>query len=413
MKNLSPKHILSQKGFEKLISGHPWIHSKDMKHLNDLPTQTGILHFGEHWFFHSPMSKLRLRRLGPTTRNWLLPQEVSFISQPSDFENIFYSELLKLFKSRLEFKKKLLISAGEDLCLRWIFSESDLIPGLIIDVFKNQVVCQILTAPIELFWPILEKIIATSFKDVTGVDANIIVDKSATVRLKEGLQLFETEQSEGNWYSWNGLVSWMTPGGSQKTGAYFDQKANHISTLEWAQKLECKSAWDLCCYEGGFGLHLAKSGLDVISVDQSEGALATATKNATRNEISSEIFKTENSDVFDYLRTQFDKSKKVDLIVLDPPSFVKSRDELHSAMKGYKELNLRAMHSLNSKGLLVSCSCSQSVSRELYLEMLQSAAHDTRKSIRILDVKGPSLDHSPLVGFDESNYLQAWYLLVE
>lgn len=409
---LNTKTTLTSKGFDKLISGHPWIHTNDFRSLDGLPQQTGVVHFGEHWFFHSPMSRLRLRRLGPTERLWLNPEDNDiFISDLEKFKSKFYYPLYEIAKSRLEIKKSMIMK-NEDICLRWIFSECDLIPGLIVDVFRDTLVCQILTAPIETFWPVFTDILTNAFFDVTDIKPKIIENRSGHVRVKEGLNIIEQKDLKSDWYHWNDLKWWLTPAGPQKTGAYLDQRNNHKLTVNWAMKLDLHHAWDLCSFEGGFGLHLAKEKISVLAVDQSENALMTAHKNAIENNISHDFFKIQKEDVFTFLRNQFEQKNKVDLIVLDPPAFAKAPTEIPSALKGYKELNLRAMHCLRPGGLLVTCTCSQNISRELFYGILQSAAHNARRIIKILETSGPSFDHAPIIGFPQSEYLQAWYLQV-
>lgn len=409
---MNTKTLLTNKGFEKLIHGHPWLLTQDLKDITALPSTVGLVHVGEHWFFHSPMSKIRLRRFGPTTRGWKM-ENFDVITDVEVFKKTFADFLAQMFIEKLVFKKSVLIKPKDDLCLRWIFSETDLIPGLIVDVFKNKLACQILTAPVQLFWPVIKESLEKAFTMVQKDKPEILELKNASVRTKEGLDIVESKEATSDWYFWNDLFWWMTPGGDQKTGAYLDQKNNHKETVQWLDKLNLSETWDLCSFEGGFGLHVAKSDRPVVAVDQSGTALETAKKNAEKNEISERAYKTLNEDIFTFLRQQYDNNATVDAIVLDPPSFVKSKAELANAMKGYKELNLRSMHCLKPGGLLVSCACSQNVSREDYLEMLRSAGHDTRRTIHILDVRGPSADHAPLINFPESNYLQAWFLRIE
>ncbi len=409
---MNTKTLLTNKGFEKLTTGHPWLLNHDFKDLSELPSKTCLVHVGEHWFFNSPMSKIRLRRFGPTTRDWK-KIDIDSIHDPLQFERFFGDFLVQTLIEKLVFKKDVLIKGNEDLCLRWVFSESDLLPGLIVDIFKNKLACQILTAPVQLFWPVFKDALEKAFTTVQKQKPEFIELKNSSVRTKEGLDVIETEEFSSDWYLWNGLYWWMTPGGEQKTGAYLDQKINHKEAVRWMENLNLSETWDLCSFEGGFGLHIAKSERPVAAVDQSQNALETAKKNAQRNEISERSYTTIREDIFTFLRRQYDNKATVDTIILDPPSFVKSKMELANAMKGYKELNLRSMHCLKSGGLLVSCACSHNVSREDYLYMLRSAAHDTRRTVHVLDVKGPSPDHSPLINFPESNYLQAWFLRIE
>ena len=259
----------------------------------------------------------------------------------------------------------------------------------------------------ELFWPTIERALLGAFKNATGNKAEVLLKKDSAVRIKEGLDVIVSSgASERVVYKWNGLQWWMCPGGPQKTGSYLDQKVNHSVAAEWAERLKLSKAWDLCCFEGGFGLHLAKKGLKVIGVDQSELALQIADQNAHQNKVS-DLMSFEKADIFEWIKMQ---SSTTDMIVLDPPSFLKDSKAKLGALKGFKELNLRSMKALKPGGVLVSCACSHHVSKTDYEQMLKSAAHDSRKEFNVLEVLGPTPDHAPLLNFPEGTYLQAWFL---
>lgn len=372
---------------------------------------TVLLRLGEHWFLHSPLSEIRLRRLGPSTRLWG-PQHIEECSDLEQFGEHFLPLLGPLWERSLRQKRGQL--SGER-CLRWIFSESDLLPGLIVDIFGTTLVAQISTAPVEKLWPLLKQALEKVFTQVVGETPSWRELRNAPVRKKEGLELVAPPTDiVAELYEWNGLKWWMSPGGPQKTGAYLDQRDNHQRALVWAQRLALKEAWDLCSFEGGFGLHLAKNAqMRVLAVDQSEEALLRARRNAEENGISSELYQCEKKDVFLFLREAFDQRARVPMIVLDPPSFVKGKSEKKDALRGFKELNLRALHCLEPGGLLVSCACSHHISREDYGEMLRSAAHDARRNVKVLEQSGPSPDHAAVLGLPESEYLQAWFLGVD
>lgn len=373
--------------------------------------QSFLQRLGEHWFLHSPLSEIRLRRIGPSTRLWG-PQHIEECREIEQFEEHFLPLLMPLWARSLKQKRGQL--PGES-CLRWIFSESDLLPGLIVDIFGTTLVAQISTAPIEKLWPVLKRGLEKVFIEAGAASAAWRELRNAPVRKKEGLEIVApADDINAELYSWNGLQWWMSPGGPQKTGAYLDQRDNHRRALGWAQRLGLKEAWDLCSFEGGFGLHLAKSAqMRVLAVDQSDEALQRARRNAEENGILPSLYQCEKKDVFLFLREAFDRQAKVPMIVLDPPSFVKGKSEKKDALRGFKELNLRALHCLEAGGLLVSCACSHHISREDYGEMLRSAAHDARRNVRILEQAGPSPDHAPVLGMPESEYLQAWFLGVD
>ncbi len=399
---------VTKEGFERLKRGHPWLLSGHLDKSFVGPAEACVIFLGEHPFFYSPKSDIRLRRLGPSQRHWIDAFKDPIVSLEA-FEATFGAKIQLLLRNAFTLRTQHL---KNETCFRWIFSEADFIPGLVLDRYGTKIVAQIQSAPIEKFWSVLSKIILSVFTELTGAQGTIIEIRKSASRKKEGLELEETQTVEGDWYQWNGLEWWLSPGSAQKTGSYLDQRSNHLKAQAYAKALGLKSAWDLCSFEGGFGLHLAKAGLEVLAVDQSESALQVAQKNAVRNGISPELYKTQNSDVFTFLRTAFDSKSRVPMIVLDPPSFVKSRAEKEGAMRGFRELNLRALHCLESGGLLVSCVCSHHISSSDYETLVIQSAHDARRSVRILEVAGPSADHAPLLGFKESSYLQAWFLEV-
>jgi 23S rRNA (cytosine1962-C5)-methyltransferase len=313
------------------------------------------------------------------------------------------------------FARKHAALAGEK-CFRWIFSESDLLPGLVVDLFDRHAVAQLQTASMEWIWPFIKETLQESFRRQQGAELESIVElRKGIKREQEGLENATSPATTAHrtWHRWNGLEWSMAPGQGQKTGAYFDQHDNHRRAVHWASALGCQRAWDLCSFEGGFGLHLARAGLEVLAIDVSAPALEVARANAARNGIAEERYRTQQVDVFEFLRSRFDERARVPMIVLDPPSFSKSKNDAESALKGFKELNLRAFHGLEPKGLLISCACSHSISRHDYGEMLRSAAHDARRSVHVLEICGPSPDHAPLLGFPESEYLQAWFLEIQ
>ncbi len=407
MSDKGAKAKFTSQGWQKIQRGHPWLFRGDIGENVKIPKKVGLWRFGEHWFLLSPQSKIMARRLGPATRN-LCSLDESFLCDPYAFLKYFGQILETVLRDALARRMRFF---PDEVCFRWIFSENDLLPGLIIDRYGDHLVVQILTAPMELFWPSIRSLVEKVFLEFVEVPPKILELRSSPVRLKEGLnveQVPEGQKIPGRWIQWNGLEWFMQPGGEQKTGSFFDQKENHLKAAQWASLLQTKEAWDLCTYHGGFALHLAKSGVPVLALDESSSAIDIAQKNIERNSLDQKA-QTMVGDVFDFLRSQFDQERKVDMIVLDPPAFAKGRSGREGALRGFKELNLRAMHTVREGGLLVSCCCSQNISPTDFQDLLQTAAHDARKSLHVLSVEGPSPDHAPLISFKEGSYLQAWF----
>jgi len=281
--------IVSKLGFKKMSDGHPWLMATDIIDRTILPPRAGAFLLGDHWWLHSPESFLRLRRLGPPLKGWMHTSRFNTLTNADQFLTFFGDWALSHFKETLLRKISALgltaDAKDEDLCLRWIFSENDFIPGLIVDLFGDTIVAQINSAPIEVFWIHIPKLLLKAFHDVTGREGHLLARRNGSIRRKEGLEIIEPEEgdSQPTTLRWNGLKWHMQPGGSQKTGAYFDQRENHTYTAALAQKFKAKTAWDICSHEGGFSLHLLKAGLTVTAVDQSAKALAVSQENIELN----------------------------------------------------------------------------------------------------------------------------------
>lgn len=399
---------LNDNGFQKLKAGDPWIRARDLNRDVRMPKVPCLFPLGEHWFFLSPQSDLRLRRLGPAARFW--PGE-NVTREPvatvEDLQKNFGAAIKAMLEGAWLAKQKLL---DNETCFRWIFSENDGVPGLTIDVFGAVAVAQINSAALENFWPAFEKWITGILKEQRGPEARLLVRRDNHIRKEEGLDVVSFDGGEKVEVLWNGLKWQMHAGGSQKTGAYLDQRDNHRACAEWAARLGLKSAWDVCCFEGGFGLHLAKQGLSVRFVDQSEDALAAVRANLQLNGLKKDSHEFIHDDAFAFLKSE---TSSPDVIVLDPPSFAKSEKEKAGALRGFRDMNLRAMKAIAPGGLLVSCVCSHHITRGEYEKLLRQVSHDVRRPVHILEVRGPSVDHAPLTTFHQGHYLQAWFLKVE
>ena len=196
----------------------------------------------------------------------------------------------------------------------------------------------------------------------------------------------------------------------QKTGAFLDQRENYAAAATYAHG----EALDVFCYQGGFALHLASVCSQVTAVDSSRPALEIAEQNENLNSESHGGREIEwmEANAFDLLKDYATAGRQYDTIVLDPPAFAKSRKALATAMRGYKELNLRALKMLRPGGVLVTCSCSFHVGEEDFLEMLQSAAFDARKTPKVIEKRGQAKDHPVLLAVPETAYLKCVILTV-
>src|SRR5579863_6941906 len=181
----------------------------------------------------------------------------------------------------------------------------------------------------------------------------------------------------------------------QKTGAFLDQRENYAAAAQYARG----EALDVFCYHGGFALHLAQVCSKVAGVDSSRPALEVADRNAELNGRDIEWIE---ANAFDLLRDYATAGQQYDAIILDPPAFAKSRRNLDTAMRGYKELNLRALKMLRPGGVLVTCSCSYHVAPAEFLEIVGEAARDAHRNLRILETRTQAKDHPILLGIPET-----------
>jgi 23S rRNA (cytosine1962-C5)-methyltransferase len=190
----------------------------------------------------------------------------------------------------------------------------------------------------------------------------------------------------------------------QKTGAFLDQRENYAAAAQYAKG----EALDVFCYQGGFALHLAPACTQMTGVDSSRPALEMADRNAARNQslLNGKEIEWIEANAFDLLKDYSSSNRRYDTVILDPPAFAKSKRDLDSAMRGYKELNLRALKMLRPGGILVTCSCSYHVTEFSFLEMLAGAALDAHRNLRLIEVRSQGKDHPILLNVPETAYLK-------
>ena len=242
---------------------------------------------------------------------------------------------------------------------------------------------------------------------------NIVERADARIRELEQLSEMESSLLHGNKSStvfcMNGIKFHYNAMGGQKTGGFLDQRENYTAAARYARG----EALDVCTYQGGFALHLARVCERVTAVDISREVLEVAEQNEQLNPgaLKSEIEWIEGN-AFDLMKDYASAGKQYDAIVLDPPAFAKSKKHLESALRGYKELNLRALKMLRPGGVLVTCSCSFAVSEDDFLSALTEAAQDAHRSVRILEKRAQAMDHPILLGVPETYYLKCLILSV-
>ena len=288
---------------------------------------------------------------------------------------------------------------------RVIFSEADFLPGLIVDRYSDILSLQILTQAMD----------ANLFRDTVISElsqrlhpVSIIERVDPRVRELESLPLRASGLLHGSTsattFAMNGVQFHFDALQGQKTGAFLDQRENYAAAALYAKG----EALDVFCYQGGFALHLACRCSQVTGVDSSRPALEVADQNATLNHqlLNGKEIEWIEANAFDLLKDYSSSDRRYDTIVLDPPAFAKSKRDLDAALRGYKELNLRALKMLRPGGILVTCSCSYHVSQLNFLEMLASAALDAAHTLRLIEVRGQAKDHPVLLNVPETSYLK-------
>lgn len=288
---------------------------------------------------------------------------------------------------------------------RLVWSESDDLPGLVVDQYDDVLVVQALTLAMDKRLPLIGSVLGELVQP-----REIIFRNDAPVRAREGLSQEVKTRSGDPLAPW-----WTTIGGieyridlqqGQKTGFYLDQRHEHRRVAELAQG---RRVLDGFCNQGGFGLNCGRAGAaSVLGVDISDDAVQQARENAARNGISVTF---ETGNIFDFLRA--DDSAAWDLVVLDPPPFAKSKSEMAGALRGYKEINLRALKRLAPGGILATYTCSHRMSHPVFLELLGQAAADARRRVRVLQFCHQPPDHPVLPNMPESEYLRGFLLEVE
>jgi 23S rRNA (cytosine1962-C5)-methyltransferase len=301
--------------------------------------------------------------------------------------------------------------ARETNAYRVVYSEGDLLPSLIVDVYDDVFVMRTLSQGTEQLKSALAVLLVEEFKPRAIVERN-----EARVRELEGLErrtgvLYGsvTEPgavATGSEYSGiieinqHGVRFLVSPLGGQKTGAFLDQRENYLT----ARRVAHGRALDCFTFNGGFALHIASSCESVLGIDISADAIAAAERNAARNGANNVEFRAAN--VFDALREFEANAERFDTIILDPPAFAKNRASLSAAARGYKEINLRALKLLNPGGVLVTSTCSYHVSEEMFLEIIADAALDAGRRVQLIEKRGQSSDHPVLLGVPETHYLK-------
>jgi 23S rRNA (cytosine1962-C5)-methyltransferase len=385
-----PKVKVSHRGAQRLKAGHVWVYRSDIVSADGIAPGSLVDVVDERrrflgTAFYSSASQIAIR--------WLSRDP---IRDPEDM-------LRKRIRDAIAYRERVVKDTN---AYRVVFSEADFLPGLIVDRYDDLVAVEILTQAMDQ--DSMRETIVRELGDAVQ-PAAILERSEPKIRELEqlkprpsGLLLGEKTSTV---FSMNGVQFHYDGLTGQKTGAYLDQRENYAAAAQYAQG----EALDAFCYQGGFALHLARRGLKVTGVDSSRPALEIADRNAELNGCSIEWIE---ANVFDLLRDYSSAGHRYDTVILDPPAFARSRSTLETALRGYKELNLRALKMLRPGGILITCSCSYHVSQADFLGVVSEAAQDNRRSLRILESRAQAKDHPILCGVPETAYLKCLINLV-
>lgn len=380
---------INPKGTKRVRFGHPWVFKSDT--IAPLPKDAGIVKVQDHRgryiadALFSPRSQITLRVVRNGYYGTLGGVDEALIS----------NRIADALKRKCSLYK--ITNA-----IRVLFAESDLLPSVIIDRYDSHWVVQTLSAGADLLKEMIFKVIEKEYTPQAVIERNdapvrkleglgeisrMVMGKDPKVEIKEGSQVFIVDTMKG-----------------QKTGAFLDQRQNRIAIKEFSagRALDCFS------YQGWFACHMAAAADHVKAVDISTAAVDFVKLNAKKNGHSN--IEAVEANVFDLLHDMRDET--FDLIHLDPPAFVKSRSSLSDGIRGYKEINLRAMKMLKKGGYLMTSSCSQHLSRDEFIAMLHAAGTDAGRSFQIVRQGSQDIDHPVLLSFPESEYLKTIVLRV-
>ncbi len=381
---------VSRRGATRLQDGHVWVYRSDIVSADGIAPGglAGVIDEREKFLgtaLYSSASQIAIRMIAK--------QAVK------DLDGL----LRKRLQEAIAYRERIVRDTD---AYRIVFSEADFLPGLIVDRYNDLLSLQVLTQAMDT--EAVREVIVSELSDrlkpaaiAERVDPRVRELEQLPARSSGILQGEKTSTI----FSMNGVRFHHEAFEGQKTGAFLDQRENYAAAAQYARG----EALDLFCYHGGFALHLAEHCSKVTGVDSSRPALEVADRNAALNGREIEWIE---ANAFDLLRDYASAGQQYDTVILDPPAFAKSKSNLETALRGYKELNLRALKMLRPGGILVTCSCSYHVSPGEFVEIVAQAARDMHKNLRILENRTQAKDHPILLAVPETAYLKCLILAV-
>jgi 23S rRNA (cytosine1962-C5)-methyltransferase len=381
---------VSRKGANRLNDGHVWVYRSDIVTADGIAPGSAVGVTDERGKFlgtalYSGASQIAIRMLSKEAIR--------------DLDGL----LRKRLQEAIAYRERVVRDTD---AYRIVFSEADFLPGLIVDRYNDLLSLQVLTQAMDT-----EAVRQVVISELTERLKPAAIAERVDPRVRELEQLPARSSSllqgeqKTTVLSMNGVRFHYEAFEGQKTGAFLDQRENYAAAAQYARG----EALDVFCYHGGFALHLAQNCSKVTGVDSSRPALEVADRNATLNGREVEWIE---ANAFDLLRDYASAGQQYDTVVLDPPAFAKSKSNLETALRGYKELNLRALKMLRPGGILVTCSCSYHVSPADFLEVVAQAARDMHRNLRIVENRTQAKDHPILLTVPETAYLKCIVLAV-
>ena len=386
----SPAVTVSRRGSDRLRQGHVWVYRSDILSADGVAPGAAVGVADERGKFlgtalYSSASQIAIRMLSRAT--------------VGDLEGL----LRQRIHDAIAYRERVVQDSD---AYRVIFSEADFLPGLIVDRYNDMLALQILTQAMDA-----EPTRQIVLSELAGrLQPEAMIERvEPKIRELEQLPSRSSGLLQGEkastLFSMNGVKFHYSSAEGQKTGAFLDQRENYAAAAQYAHG----EALDVFCYHGGFALHLARSCSKVTGVDSSRPALEVGERNATLNGREIEWIE---ANAFDLLRDYASAGQQFDTIVLDPPAFARSRRNLDTALRGYKELNLRALKMLRPGGVLVTCSCSYHVSVADFIGVVADAGLDVHRNLRILENRAQAKDHPIVLTVPETAYLKCLIVYV-
>lgn len=328
--------------------------------------------------------------------------------EPKLTREAYLNDVRARLDSALALRRELSPASSENDSHRLVFAEADDLPGIVADRYNDLVILQLLTQGTAQ--ADLRGVLVETFRKNFGDALTAIVERpDPKIRELEELSAPPTEPLHGDAsvnlitvFTINGIRFHYDASAGQKTGAFLDQRVNYAAAAHHARG----AALDVCTYQGGFALHLAQRCEHVTGVDVSLAALEVADRNLSLNTGLKAQVDWIEADAFELLREYEATGQQFDTIVLDPPAFAKSKRAVEGALRGYKEMNLRAIKMLRPGGTLVTCSCSHHVGREEFVEVVGAASSDAGRRVQVLEVRGAAPDHPEILTLPETAYLK-------